>query len=223
MTFRTERDPLGELNVPADAYYGVQTARAVENFRISGLRAPADLVTATILIKKAAAEANRDLGRLDAAVAGAIVSAADEILAGRPARSVRRRRLSGRRRHLAQHECQRSARQSSRRDARRSARHLPTRAPERSREHGTVDQRRVPGGDPARVAARTRPARPCRQHLADSFERKAEEFARRPEDRPYPSAGRRADHARPGVRRLRGVHPPRCRRCGARRPSNCWS
>ena len=53
--FRTERDPLGELKVPADAYYGVQTARAVENFPISGLRAPADLVTATILVKKTAA------------------------------------------------------------------------------------------------------------------------------------------------------------------------
>ncbi len=80
--FRTERDPLGELNVPADAYYGVQTARAVENFPISGLRAPADLVTATILVKKAAAEANAALGRLDPGVARAIVSAADEILAG---------------------------------------------------------------------------------------------------------------------------------------------
>src|SRR3954465_10390432 len=82
MTFRSERDPLGELNVPADAYYGVQTARAVENFPISGLRAPADLVTATILIKKAAAEANVALGRLDAGTARAIVAAADEILAG---------------------------------------------------------------------------------------------------------------------------------------------
>src|SRR6185295_9400863 len=82
MTFRTERDPLGELNVPADAYYGVQTARAVENFRISTLRAPADLVTATILVKKAAAEANRRLGRLDPTIASAIVAAADEILAG---------------------------------------------------------------------------------------------------------------------------------------------
>ena len=51
--FRTERDPLGELQVPAEAYYGAQTARAVENFPISGLRAPDDLVTATILIKKA--------------------------------------------------------------------------------------------------------------------------------------------------------------------------
>ena len=64
--FRSERDPLGELDVPADAYYGVQTARAVENFPISGLRAPADLIVATILIKKAAAEANAALGRLDA-------------------------------------------------------------------------------------------------------------------------------------------------------------
>ena len=82
MDFRTERDPLGELQVPADAYYGVQTARAVENFPISGLRAPADLVTATILIKKAAAEANAALGRLDPDVAQAIVAAADEILAG---------------------------------------------------------------------------------------------------------------------------------------------
>src|SRR6266851_4754769 len=84
MTFRTERDSLGELNVPADAYYGIQTARAVENFPISGFRAPADLVTATILVKKAAAESNAALGRLDALLARAIVSAADEILSGRP-------------------------------------------------------------------------------------------------------------------------------------------
>src|SRR5712671_5542058 len=83
MAFRTERDPLGELAVPADAYYGAQTMRAVENFAISGLRAPADLVTATILVKKAAAEANASLGRLDADVARLVIAAADEILAGR--------------------------------------------------------------------------------------------------------------------------------------------
>jgi aspartate ammonia-lyase len=80
--FRIERDPLGELNVPSGAYYGVQTARAIENFQISGLRAPADLVTATVLIKKAAAEANAALGRLDAGAARAIVAAADDILGG---------------------------------------------------------------------------------------------------------------------------------------------
>jgi len=82
MDTRTERDPLGEHAVPAGAYYGVQTARAVENFPISGLRAHAELVTATVLIKKAAALANLSLGRLDRTVGDAIVSAADEVLAG---------------------------------------------------------------------------------------------------------------------------------------------
>ena len=68
--------------MPGDAYYGVQTLRAVENFPISGLRAPVDLVTATILVKKAAAETNAALGRLDRGVAEAIRAAADEILGG---------------------------------------------------------------------------------------------------------------------------------------------
>jgi aspartate ammonia-lyase len=80
--FRVERDPLGELQVPLDAYYGVQTQRAVENFAISGLTAPAELVTATVLVKKAAAQANASLGRLSPEIAQAIVAAADEILAG---------------------------------------------------------------------------------------------------------------------------------------------
>jgi aspartate ammonia-lyase len=83
MKFRTERDPLGELQVPSDAYYGAQTMRAVQNFPISGLRAHADLIAATVLIKKAAAEANASLGRLDRDLARAIVAAADGILAGR--------------------------------------------------------------------------------------------------------------------------------------------
>jgi aspartate ammonia-lyase len=77
-----ERDPLGEFPVPEDAYYGIQTARALENFPISGLRAQPDLVTATILVKKAAARANASLGRLDSTIADAIVRAADEILGG---------------------------------------------------------------------------------------------------------------------------------------------
>jgi aspartate ammonia-lyase len=79
---RTERDPLGERQVPADAYYGIQTLRALENFPISGLKAAPDFVTATVLVKKAAAEANGSLGRLRPEVAAAIVRAADEVLAG---------------------------------------------------------------------------------------------------------------------------------------------
>ena len=79
---RVEHDPLGEHTVPADAYYGIQTARAVENFPISGLHAPTDLVTATVLIKKAAAHANVELGRLEPRVGEAIMKAADEIVGG---------------------------------------------------------------------------------------------------------------------------------------------
>ena len=82
MTTRVERDPLGEHPVPADAYYGIQTVRAFENFPISGLRAPRTLIEATVLIKKAAALANVALGRLDWQVGEAIVGAADEILSG---------------------------------------------------------------------------------------------------------------------------------------------
>ncbi len=81
--YRIERDPLGDVRVPEAAYYGGQTQRAVENFPISGLTAHAELVTATVLIKKAAAKANRDLGRLEATVADAVIAAADEVLGGR--------------------------------------------------------------------------------------------------------------------------------------------
>jgi len=82
MKFRIERDPLGDVKVPADAYYGAQTQRAVENFPISGLTAPIELILATVQIKKAAAAANAALGRLASDIAGAIVRAADEILNG---------------------------------------------------------------------------------------------------------------------------------------------
>jgi len=81
--YRVERDPLGEVRVPAKAYYGGQTARAVANFPMSGLTAPPALVTATILVTKAAAEANRKLRRLPQALARPFARAADEILSGR--------------------------------------------------------------------------------------------------------------------------------------------
>jgi aspartate ammonia-lyase len=80
---RIERDPLGEHEVPDHAYYGIQTQRAAENFRISGLRAPDELVTATILIKKAAAAANMASGSLAPDIGRAITAAADDVLAGK--------------------------------------------------------------------------------------------------------------------------------------------
>ncbi|RJP21735.1 MAG: aspartate ammonia-lyase [Candidatus Abyssobacteria bacterium SURF_5] len=79
---RTERDSLGEKAVPADAYYGIQTARALENFRASGLRHPPSLLRAYASIKKAAARANLDLGVIDRRRANAIVWACDAILGG---------------------------------------------------------------------------------------------------------------------------------------------
>ena len=80
---RTERDPLGTLEVPSDALYGVQTLRAVQNFPISGLRPLAAFVDATVRIKRAAALTHKETGRLEAKLADAIVKAADEVLAGK--------------------------------------------------------------------------------------------------------------------------------------------
>src|SRR6267378_1819459 len=80
---RIERDPLGELPVPADALWGVQTERARNNFPISNLRPLPAFVDACIWIKKAAALTHRETGRLDKKLADAIVRAADEVLAGR--------------------------------------------------------------------------------------------------------------------------------------------
>ena len=80
--FRTEKDPLGPKQVPADALYGVQTMRARENFPISGLTPLWPFVVAQVWIKKAAALTHRETGRLDPRLADAIVRAADEVLAG---------------------------------------------------------------------------------------------------------------------------------------------
>ncbi len=79
---RIERDPLGELAVPADALYGIQTLRARLNFPISGLRPLPVFVDAVVHVKKAAAQVHRETGRLEARLADAIVRAADEVLAG---------------------------------------------------------------------------------------------------------------------------------------------
>ncbi|MHC4787708.1 MAG: aspartate ammonia-lyase [Planctomycetota bacterium] len=80
---RREKDFLGELDVPADAYYGIQTMRAVTNFPISGLQAPAVFNRACAEIKKAAALVHKELGALDPDVADAIAQAAQEVIEGR--------------------------------------------------------------------------------------------------------------------------------------------
>ena len=80
---RKEKDSLGFFEVPSDAYYGVQTARAIENYPISGMRAHPLLIRAIGMVKRAAAEANRDLGVVDQRRADAIIQAAQEVIDGR--------------------------------------------------------------------------------------------------------------------------------------------
>ena len=153
---RVEHDPLGEHTVPSDAYYGIQTVRATENFPISGLHAPADLVTATVLIKRAAARANVELGRLDARVGEAIIKSADEILNG----ALRDQFIvdiyqagAGTSHNMNVNEV--LANRASELLGGAEGR-VPPGAPQRSRQHGTVHQRRVPVSDASRPPARTR-------------------------------------------------------------------
>jgi fumarate hydratase, class II len=82
-SFRTERDSMGELKVPAEALWGAQTQRAVENFPISGLTMPREFIGALGLVKQAAARANRDLKLLDERIAHSVDTAAGEVAAGR--------------------------------------------------------------------------------------------------------------------------------------------
>ncbi len=82
MATRTETDTMGALEVPADAYYGAQTARSLMNFPIGKERMPREIIRAFGILKKAAALANHELGTLDAATKELIASAADEVIEG---------------------------------------------------------------------------------------------------------------------------------------------
>ncbi|MGR3310938.1 MAG: lyase family protein, partial [Candidatus Brocadiales bacterium] len=79
-TVRIEKDSLGEVKVPADAYYGAQTARALLNFPISGIKPHRIFILATAYIKKAAAEVNTANGRLAETIGNAIIKAADRVI-----------------------------------------------------------------------------------------------------------------------------------------------
>ena len=84
-TTRRENDSMGRVDVPDDKLWGAQTQRSLEHFRISTEKMPLSLVHALALTKRAAAKVNQDLGLLSVDKAGAIISAADEVLADRHA------------------------------------------------------------------------------------------------------------------------------------------
>ena len=81
--FRMEHDFLGDKEVPIDAYYGVQTLRAIENFPITGYRIHPALIKCMAIVKKAAALANEKVGELESKKAEAIAKAADDVIAGK--------------------------------------------------------------------------------------------------------------------------------------------
>ena len=83
MTYRIERDTMGEMQVPSDRYYGAQTARSLENFKIGGDRFPREMIRALGILKKAAALTNRELGLLTDEKAELIARAADEVIDGK--------------------------------------------------------------------------------------------------------------------------------------------
>src|SRR5437588_158419 len=80
---RLEKDSIGTKEIPADVYYGIQTARAIENYPISGMKAHPTLIRAFGMVKQAAAEANKSLGLVDDKRADAIVQAAKEVVEGK--------------------------------------------------------------------------------------------------------------------------------------------
>ncbi|WP_343264712.1 lyase family protein, partial [Ligaoa zhengdingensis] len=82
MEYRIERDSMGEMRVPADRYWGAQTQRSLQNFPIGTEKMPREIIRAFAILKKAAAQANRDLGVLDEERASCIAQVCDEILAG---------------------------------------------------------------------------------------------------------------------------------------------
>ncbi len=81
-TYRIETDTMGEMQVPADKYWGAQTARSLQNFKIGGETMPKPLIKALGILKKNAAVTNRDMGDLDATIAAAVMQAADEVIDG---------------------------------------------------------------------------------------------------------------------------------------------
>jgi fumarate hydratase class II len=83
MKYRIETDTMGQMKVPVDKYYGCQTARSLENFKIGGERMPPELIRALGTLKKAAALTNAEMGLLDKKLCKAICAAADEVIAGK--------------------------------------------------------------------------------------------------------------------------------------------
>ena len=131
---RKEKDSLGLVEVPERAYYGAQTARAVENYPISGMRAHPLLIRAFGMVKRAAAEANKTLGLISDQRADAIIQAAQEVIDGKWDEQFVVDVFQAGAGVSLPHEHQRGARQPRQRDSGRQARRVRAGPSQRSRE-----------------------------------------------------------------------------------------
>ena len=202
---RLEHDLLGDKAVPIDVYYGVQTARALENFNISGVR----LALYPNLIKASAW--SRWRRRAPTRVQAIQQGDPDGHRGGLPgtdrrqaARPVPARRLSRRRGHLDEHERQRGDRQSRARVDGPSEGRVHALRSARSRQRLAIDERRVSVGASRRHGARQRRARGGGERADCRVPREGQGVSRRAEDGTHAAPGRGPDDARPGIRSLCG-------------------
>ena len=201
---RTERDTLGTVEVPADRYYGAQTARSLHFFAIGDDRMPQPVIRAIGILKKAAALANRDLGQLPPNLADLIVRGGRRGDRRQARRSFPAARLADRQRHADEHERQRGDRQPGQRAGRRPARQQDAGPPERSRQHVAVVERHLSDGHAHRRGRGDRPeAAAGRAGTAGRPGDQGRRVRGHRQDRPDAPDGRRAADAGPGVLRLR--------------------
>ncbi len=203
--FRVEKDSLGEVRVPADKLWGAQTQRSLDYFSIGRDLMPREMIAAYAILKRAAATANHEGGRLSDETCRLIVEVCDEILEGRHDAMFPLHVLDDRERHPVQHERQRGDRQPLLGARRRAAREQASRAPQRSREYGAVDQRHLSLGHvDRRGGQRQGVARPCGRGARARHRRESGGMERHRQDRAHPSPGRDALDAGPGILGLRG-------------------
>ncbi len=208
---RIERDSMGEVSVPDEAYWAAQTQRAVDNFPISGLRLERRMIWALATIKGAAATVNERLGLLDPELAKAIARGGGRGGRRTPRRPLPGRRLPDRLGHLVQHEHQRGPGQPGQGDPGRGPQ-LQAGPPQRPRQCLPVLQRRVPLGHPPRRLRRLhRGAGPRPGRAGRGPGGQGGRVRPGGEGRPYPPDGRHPRHPGPGVRRLGGGGAPRDR------------
>ena len=219
MSTRTEQDSMGKIEVPADRYWGAQTQRSLENFRIGGERLPRPLIRALGLVKQCAAAVNREFGDLPEDVSKAIRDAAQEVIDGRLDEHfplVVWQTGSGTQSNMNANEVIANRAAERMGDALGANRSVH---PNDDVKPLAVDQRRLSERDPHRSrGGDQRAAAACAGAVARHPGVEGAGVRRHRQDWTHPSAGCDAPHPRPGVLRLRGSAPHQRRR-DSRRPA----